>query len=30
MHGADEGVEVSDLVEMAELHLHALTALSAG
>ena len=28
-HGADEALEVDDLVEMAEFHLHALTALSA-
>lgn len=28
MHGADEHLEVADLVEMAEFHLHALRALS--
>jgi acetylornithine deacetylase/succinyl-diaminopimelate desuccinylase-like protein len=30
IHGADEAIEVADLVEMAEFHLHALRALPGG
>ena len=29
-HGADEAIELADLVEMAEFHLHAIEALSQG
>ncbi len=30
MHGADESLELADLVEMAEFNLHAIRALSGG